>query len=162
MKHLSVKRPDLHPSGLDNPAKRDYERRQRRATEQPAPAAFPVLAGHCKANEVVILKAQYDALLSSHAGLVGALTDLDNAIGHADDSGIPINANHPACLTARAALKAANAGQPPVTPPNLLPALRLARNTLTALAHNAGDVEEWNEGGHAYEACRIIDKALES
>jgi len=39
--------------------------------------------------------------------------------------------------------------------------LKEAQTTLRALAHEAGDVSEWNEGGFAYETCRRIEKVLE-
>lgn len=173
MKHPSkpaklAKRPDLLPSGLDNPAKRDWERRQRRATKRAAPAKSPkpfVTPAHGwhdkdqldaltegwgvfdidNTGKLAIQRADESALdlgsdaaalalvlgmaqqgfrlhrkaiahvlgfvpQSSHAGLVGALAEL---VTEADQTGgRERTVSRYAVDKGRAALKAANAGQP--------------------------------------------------
>jgi hypothetical protein len=44
--------------------------------------------------------------------------------------------------------------------PGLVGALKQALDSLQMLAHEAGDVPEWNEGGHARETCKLIRAEL--
>lgn len=46
--------------------------------------------------------------------------------------------------------------------PDLLAALRVCLDSLMTIADSAGDVAEWNKGGHGYKATRKARAAIEA
>jgi hypothetical protein len=107
-------------------------------------------------EDAAVLTGTTRVLWSIHEAIYNAITHAEGeGFAHAMENEIALSVQIGAAMETESYRPTANANA------DIVLVCKQARASIRQLANDAGDVDAWNEGGHAYEASHALNRIIE-